>query len=134
MIWRTKKTHSKFAFSFGGYVENFTEIRHWRVIQSTSNNSNQNRFIIDVLDPHTTVILPSVTRTLFKASGKSKKKNRVLQSRILNLFQNKHVFFVFLFQNINVIMEQGHPTRIYRVSQKFVPLLHKSVFQYDWAW
>ena len=23
---------------------------------------------------------------------------------------------------------------IYRVSQKFVPLLHKSVFQYDWTW
>ena len=23
---------------------------------------------------------------------------------------------------------------IYRVSQKFVPLLHKSLFQYDWTW
>ena len=22
----------------------------------------------------------------------------------------------------------------YRVSQKFVPLLYKSVFQYDWTW
>ena len=23
---------------------------------------------------------------------------------------------------------------VYRVSQKFVPLLYKSVFQYDWTW
>ena len=24
--------------------------------------------------------------------------------------------------------------KVYRVSQKFVPLLYKSVFQYDWTW
>ena len=24
--------------------------------------------------------------------------------------------------------------QVYRVSQKFVPLLYKSVFQYDWTW
>ena len=35
--------------------------------------------------------------------------------------------FELLFQ-INV---QFHK---YRVSQKFVPLLYKSVFQYDWTW
>ena len=31
------------------------------------------------------------------------------------------------------ILVGAHPS-IYRVSQKFVPLLYKSVFQYDWTW
>ena len=28
----------------------------------------------------------------------------------------------------------GEVTRVYKVSQKFVPLLYKSAFQYAWTW
>ena len=36
--------------------------------------------------------------------------------------------------DVHVVHPLQQPKGNYRVSQKFVPLLHKSVFQYDWTW
>ena len=112
MLWRPRKTRSKFAFSFEGYVENFTDSSYdqalYRVVQSTPNNSNLALTRTKIDFP----LMSSIHNCNFilgnsnpvKARGKSK-KNRALQSETLNLFQNNHVFFEFLFQNVIVIME-----------------------------